>query len=334
MEPDWDLILELIDEDLGRKISPEIDSYRRFEDCIYHGEQIMAPFSHLAPPPQTVRPPMAPVSHLVPPPQTVRPSMAPVNQLPPPPPTVSCVPVAMQPEVMGQNPVGVMYSNGQLLFKMEPGEEPDTFFTNPPPNSSKRKRRTGNNDDRPYIKKPPNAFMLFMKEQRPNVKAKFLNKDSATVNKALGQMWKSLTPPEQEKYFQEAEVLNQIHSNMYPQWSCRDNYGKKKRRKWRNPSGCVSEVGEQSRSTRVTMVHTMMLQSVNDVAITQEAADMDLAFSMQTTPQDAVVAAAVSPLEQWTQTYVSQSATQLLSLENVPTDFYNSCVNNNYCGYC
>ncbi|XP_061894776.1 transcription factor 7-like 1-B isoform X1 [Entelurus aequoreus] len=184
MEPDWDLILELIDEDLGPKISPEIGPRGRFEDCIYHGEQIMAPFNHLAPP-QTVRPPMAPVNHLVPQPQTVRPSVAPVNQLPPPPPTVSCVPVAMQPEVMGQNPVGVMCSNGQLLFKMEPGEEPDTFFTNPPPNSSKRKRRTGNNDDRPYIKKPPNAFMLFMKEQRPNVKAKFLNKDSATVNKAL-----------------------------------------------------------------------------------------------------------------------------------------------------
>nr|XP_061834251.1 transcription factor 7-like 1-A [Nerophis lumbriciformis] len=184
MEPDWDLILELIDEDLGPKISPEIGPRRRFEDCIYHGEQIMAPFNHLAPP-QTVIPPMAPVNHLVPPPQTVRPSMAPVNQLPPPPPTVSCVPMAMQPEVMGQNPVGVMCSNGQLLFKMEPGEEPDTFFTNPPPNSSKRKRRTGNNDDRPYIKKPPNAFMLFMKEQRPTVKAKFLNKDSATVNKVL-----------------------------------------------------------------------------------------------------------------------------------------------------
>ncbi|XP_061834250.1 uncharacterized protein [Nerophis lumbriciformis] len=277
---------------------------------------------------------MAPVNHLVPPPQTVRPSMAPVNQLPPPPPTVSCVPVVMQPEVMGQNPVGVMCSNGQLLFKMEPGEEPDTFFTNPPPNSSKRKRRTGNNDDRPYIKKPPNAFMLFMKEQRPTVKAKFLNKDSATVNKVLGQMWKSLTPPEQEKYFQEAEVLNQIHANMYPQWSCRDNYGKKKRRKWRNSSGCVSEVGGQSRSTRVTMVHTMMLQSVSDVAVTEEAADMDLAFSMQTTPQAAVVAAAASPLEQWTQTYISQSATQLLSVGSAPTDFYNSCVNNNYCGYC
>ncbi|XP_061744012.1 transcription factor 7-like 1-B isoform X2 [Nerophis ophidion] len=149
----------------------------------------MAPFNPLAPAPQTVRPLMAPVNHLVPLPQTGRPSMAPVNQLPPPPTKVSCVPVVIQPEVMGQNPVGVKCSNGQLLFKTEPGEEPgeepDTFFTNPPTHSSKRKRRTWNNEDRPYIEKPPNAFMLFMKEQRPTVKAKFLNKDSATVNEAL-----------------------------------------------------------------------------------------------------------------------------------------------------
>ncbi|XP_061747188.1 transcription factor 7-like 1 isoform X5 [Nerophis ophidion] len=242
-----DLIPELIDEDLSPKISPEIGPRRRFEDCIYHGEQIMAPFSHLAPPPQAVRPPMASVNHLVPPPQTVRPSMVPVNQLalPPPPPTVSCVPVVIQPEVMGQNPVGLMCSNSQLLFEMEPGEEPATFFTNPPPNSSKRKKRTGDNEDGPYIKKPPNAFMLFMKDQRPIVKAKFLNKDSATVNKALGQMWKSLTPLEQEKYFQKADGLDQIHANMYPQWSFRDNYGKKKRRKWRNPAD-VQQVSAES----------------------------------------------------------------------------------------
>ncbi|XP_057696523.1 transcription factor 7-like 1-D [Corythoichthys intestinalis] len=83
-----------------------------------------------------------------------------------------------------------------------------------------------------YIKKPPNAFMLYMKEQRPLVKAQFVNMDSASVNRILGQMWKSLTTTEQEKYFAESERLSAIHAATYPGWSCRNNYGKRKKRQW------------------------------------------------------------------------------------------------------
>ncbi|XP_051929147.1 transcription factor 7-like 1-B [Hippocampus zosterae] len=108
----------------------------------------------------------------------------------------------------------------------------------PTPQKSSRKRTTGDhNSDKQYIKKPPNAFMLFLKEQRPLIQAEIINsgthpKDSATVNKILGMMWKSLAPNEKEKYFNESERLNEIHSKMYPDWSCRNNYGKKKKREW------------------------------------------------------------------------------------------------------
>ncbi|KAM9775622.1 transcription factor 7-like 1-B [Syngnathus typhle] len=107
----------------------------------------------------------------------------------------------------------------------------------PPTPQKGRWRKERQTPSKPYIKKPPNAFMLFMKEQRPFVKAQLENsggepKDSASVNKVLGQMWKSLTQDKKEKYFDESDRLNQIHASLHPHWSCRDNYGQKKKRVW------------------------------------------------------------------------------------------------------
>ena len=43
-------------------------------------------------------------------------------------------------------------------------------------------------DDRPYVKKPPNAFMLFIREQRDNVDPELKKQGSAAVNVFLGQV--------------------------------------------------------------------------------------------------------------------------------------------------
>lgn len=51
----------------------------------------------------------------------------------------------------------------------------------------KRKRNDQERDDQPYIKKPPNAFMLFRKEQRSKVGADMGVTDSALINTILGQ---------------------------------------------------------------------------------------------------------------------------------------------------
>ncbi|KAM9787000.1 uncharacterized protein ACBT44_020339 [Syngnathus typhle] len=83
---------------------------------------------------------------------------------------------------------------------------------------------------RPYIKKPPNAFMLFRKEQSPNVVAQFNITNSAAVNKILGKMWKSLPKKLQAKYYEQAEEHKILHSLQYPDWSCTENYGKKRKR--------------------------------------------------------------------------------------------------------
>ncbi|KAM9841613.1 uncharacterized protein ACBR49_015041 [Aulostomus maculatus] len=84
---------------------------------------------------------------------------------------------------------------------------------------------------KPHIKKPLNAFMLYMREERPKVVAQCKVKESATINQILGQRWHSLSKDEQAKYYELARKERLLHSKLYPGWSARDNYGKKKKRK-------------------------------------------------------------------------------------------------------
>ncbi|TDH02476.1 hypothetical protein EPR50_G00172950 [Perca flavescens] len=84
---------------------------------------------------------------------------------------------------------------------------------------------------KPHIKKPLNAFMLYMREERPKVVAQCKVKESATINQILGQRWHSLSKEEQAKYYELARKERLLHSKLYPGWSARDNYGKKKKRK-------------------------------------------------------------------------------------------------------
>ncbi|XP_077573158.1 uncharacterized protein LOC144196666 [Stigmatopora nigra] len=101
----------------------------------------------------------------------------------------------------------------------------------PQKSSSTLKMRTPVRSSPEYIKKPLNAFMLYAKENRPILKQLYDKQDSASVNKLLGQMWKTLTQDDKQKYFEEAQRLFEEHAIMYPNWSTRDNYGKKKKRK-------------------------------------------------------------------------------------------------------
>ncbi|KAL7377164.1 hypothetical protein ABVT39_023050 [Epinephelus coioides] len=86
-------------------------------------------------------------------------------------------------------------------------------------------------EKRPHIKKPLNAFMLYMREERPKVVAQCKVKESATINQILGQRWHSLSKDQQAKYYELARKERLLHSKLYPGWSARDNYGKKKKRK-------------------------------------------------------------------------------------------------------
>ncbi|KAI4470189.1 transcription factor 7 family member [Holotrichia oblita] len=126
---------------------------------------------------------------------------------------------------------------------------------------------------KPHIKKPLNAFMLYMKEMRAKVVAECTLKESAAINQILGRktkrwryghhpyrpltycllmmyivrhgyncvvaQWHSLSREEQAKYYEKARQERQLHMQLYPGWSARDNYGygtkKKKRKKERTP---------------------------------------------------------------------------------------------------
>lgn len=91
-----------------------------------------------------------------------------------------------------------------------------------------------------HIKKPLNAFMLYMKEMRAKVVAECTLKESAAINQILGRRWHELSREDQSKYYEKARQERQLHMELYPGWSARDNYGyvskKKKRKKDRSPA--------------------------------------------------------------------------------------------------
>jgi hypothetical protein len=85
----------------------------------------------------------------------------------------------------------------------------------------------------PHIKKPLNAFMLYMKEMRPVVMKEvgLKERQSAEINRILGRKWHELTKSEQQKYYDQAREERQEHIKRYPGWTARDNYAALKKKK-------------------------------------------------------------------------------------------------------
>ncbi|VDK35081.1 unnamed protein product [Taenia asiatica] len=90
---------------------------------------------------------------------------------------------------------------------------------------------TGVPTKRVHIKKPLNAFMLFMKEMRPKIQEECTLKESAAINQILGKKWHELSKPEQSKYYELARKEKEIHRQLFPGWSARDNYAIHSKRK-------------------------------------------------------------------------------------------------------
>uniref|UniRef100_A0A3B1KLX6 Transcription factor 7 like 1b n=1 Tax=Astyanax mexicanus TaxID=7994 RepID=A0A3B1KLX6_ASTMX len=126
-------------------------------------------------------------------------------------------------------------------------------------------------DKKPHIKKPLNAFMLYMKEMRAKVVAECTLKESAAINQILGRRWHSLSREEQAKYYELARKERQLHSQLYPGWSARDNYGKRKKRKRdnkpdstveaRNKKPCVQYLPQEKMIDSPASSHGSMLDS-------------------------------------------------------------------------
>merc|ERR1719369_975714 len=90
----------------------------------------------------------------------------------------------------------------------------------------------------PHIKKPLNAFMLYMKEMRPVVQAECTLKESAAINQILGRRWHGLSREGQAEFYEKARHERQKHMEMYPNWNARDNYrfGQKTKKRKRDKS--------------------------------------------------------------------------------------------------
>uniref|UniRef100_A0A672RGU9 Transcription factor 7-like 1-B n=1 Tax=Sinocyclocheilus grahami TaxID=75366 RepID=A0A672RGU9_SINGR len=121
-------------------------------------------------------------------------------------------------------------------IKQEPNGELSPAANTKSPVSTKKEE-----DKKPHIKKPLNAFMLYMKEMRAKVVAECTLKESAAINQILGRRWHSLSREEQAKYYELARKERQLHSQLYPGWSARDNYGKRKKRKRDNKTDSTPE---------------------------------------------------------------------------------------------
>ncbi|KAH9389959.1 Transcription factor 7-like 2 [Tyrophagus putrescentiae] len=96
-----------------------------------------------------------------------------------------------------------------------------------------------------HVKKPLNAFMIYMKEMRANVIAESTLKESAAINQILGKKWHNLSRQEQEKYYDKArkerDRHRELHMEMHPGWTAKDNYAinakRKKKKRERNADG-------------------------------------------------------------------------------------------------
>lgn len=113
-----------------------------------------------------------------------------------------------------------------------PGVRPPPPSNRPAPSSAKDLNALleAKRPRKPHIKKPLNAFMIFMKEQRARVIEECTLKESSAINKVLGQKWKELPRSEQDRYYELAKEERNRHMQLYPGWSARDNYGLKKKR--------------------------------------------------------------------------------------------------------
>ncbi|XP_041983574.1 protein pangolin, isoforms A/H/I/S isoform X2 [Aricia agestis] len=106
-------------------------------------------------------------------------------------------------------------------------------------NDSSSNQNNKEQNKKPHIKKPLNAFMLYMKEMRAKVVAECTLKESAAINQILGRRWHALGREEQAKYYELARRERQLHMQLYPDWSSRANTqrGKKRKRKQETTDG-------------------------------------------------------------------------------------------------
>lgn len=127
-----------------------------------------------------------------------------------------------------------------------------------------------------HVKKPLNAFMLYMKEMRAKVVAECTMKESAAINQILGRKWHALAREEQAKFYEMARKEKEIHQRLYPGWSARDNYAfhaKRRKSRCRYRSFGMNEFTKQEDLEREDVGN-----KINDFIFSADVRDTDRGF--------------------------------------------------------
>ncbi|GMT28110.1 hypothetical protein PFISCL1PPCAC_19407 [Pristionchus fissidentatus] len=133
------------------------------------------------------------------------------------------------PSAYPPNPLAHMQMMGGYgMGGMAPSTSTSTPHT---PNTTKRKRIKEEKEE--HIKKPKNAYFWFMDENRKKlmIEDEWKDKQSADLNKELGQRWQSMNEQEKQPYFELAKKDKDEHNIKYPNWSARENYANSIKRK-------------------------------------------------------------------------------------------------------
>ncbi|GMR53132.1 hypothetical protein PMAYCL1PPCAC_23327 [Pristionchus mayeri] len=128
------------------------------------------------------------------------------------------------------NPLNQIQMMGGNLMSMG-GASTSSSSHHPAPKRAKKEKEE--HIKVPYVKKPMNAFMWFMKENRPKImeEEEWKDKQSAELNKELGSRWQKLDKEEQKKYYDMASKDKEEHNKKYPNWTARENYASNKKKK-------------------------------------------------------------------------------------------------------
>ncbi|XP_061615045.1 uncharacterized protein LOC133470567 isoform X2 [Phyllopteryx taeniolatus] len=162
--------------------------------------------------------------------------------------------------VLGPHPQQMMRApSGMMMTPGAPQMVPVGFINT---------RKTEHVRERPYIKKPPNAFMLFANKYREVVTMQLEKRDSASVHVALGKMWKLLPQADRDKYYEEADAQKRRHAQLYPRWSTCENYGKRRKRR---KSKVHASVSKDTPDTEGPHTNSMCLSTVQkDIMVYEE----------------------------------------------------------------
>ncbi|KAM7534391.1 hypothetical protein Aperf_G00000112295 [Anoplocephala perfoliata] len=145
-----------------------------------------------------------------------------------------------------------------------------------------------------HIKKPLNAFMLFMKEMRPRVQEECTLKESAAINQILGKKWHELSRAEQTKYYEMARQAKELHQRLYPGWSARDNYAyharrrhRRSRRAFPHHRSFISTKTTSSSSTVNTLAKASPIGPLRSSSFHEERKGLDLPQKLLDRPHSA-----------------------------------------------